>query len=183
MATTTSKIVTYEEWLRMPEVEGKEEVVDGVTIPMPLTKWNHAEIVDELHAILLPQLDRKLFRVTSSSWGLVIRKEPLTCRAPDLAVFVRKNIVEQEGYIYSPPELVVEVLSPANNRRYMTRKIADYESIGVPELWILSPESQSIEVLQLQDGKLVRTHWVAEGQLRPLRFPDAVVDVASIWPE
>jgi len=183
MASTTSRIVTYEEWLNMPESEGKEEVVDGEIITMPLNKWNHAEIVDELHAILLLQLDRKVFRVTSSVWGLVIRKDPFTCRNPDLAVFVRKGIIEQDGYIFSPPELLVEVLSPSNTRKDMVRKTADYESIGVPELWILSPEGQTFEIFQLQNGKLTRTQVLADGQLRPLRFPEAVVDVASLWPD
>ena len=78
MATTTSKIVTYEEWLRMPETKRKEEVVDGEIITMPPNKWSHAEIVDELHAILVVQFDRKAVRVTSSCFGLVICAEPLT---------------------------------------------------------------------------------------------------------
>ena len=37
-------------------------------------------------------------------------------RVPDIAVFIRKNVIEQDGYIHSEPELVVEVLSPANTR-------------------------------------------------------------------
>jgi Uma2 family endonuclease len=183
MATTTSKIVTYEEWLNMPESEGKEEVVDGEIITMPPAKWKHALTVQNLQMTLLKQLDPRIALVVTAIFGLVIRKEPLTCREPDLAVFVKQNIVERDGYIYSPPELVVEVLSPANTRKYMARKIADYESIGVPELWILSREGRTFEVLQLQNGKLQRIGVFAEGQLRPLRFPDAVVDVASIWPD
>jgi len=183
MASTTSKIVTYEEWLRMPEVEGREEVVDGQIVIMPPNKWSHQEILAELHAILLAQFDRKVVRVASSVFGLVIRKEPLTLRSPDLALFVRKNIVELDGYVYSPPELIVEVLSPRHTRRDMVKKTEDYQSIGVPELWILSPEARTWEVLQLQEGQLRRIQVLLEGQLRPLRFPETVVDVASVWPD
>ncbi len=183
MAIATSKIVTYEEWLNMPETEGKEEVVDGEIIPMPPTKWKHARILHQLQMMLQKQLDPDAVLVLTTVFGLVIRKEPLTCREPDLAVFIAKNVIERDGYIYSPPELLVEVLSPSNNRKYMARKIADYESIGVPEMWVFAPDSQTIEVLQLRDGKLQRIQWVAEGQLRPLSFPEAVVDVAAIWPD
>jgi Uma2 family endonuclease len=183
MASTTSKIVTYEEWLEMPESEGKEEVVDGEIIRIPPHKWDHAETVDELQTILKFQLDLKLYRVFTTIFDLVIRKDPLTCRQPDLAVFNRKNMVKLDGHIQSTPELVVEMLSPSNTRKDMVRKTEDYESIGVPELWILSPEARTFEVLQLQDGKLRRTQLLAEGQLRPLRFPEAVVDVVSVWPD
>ena len=183
MASTTSKIVTYEEWLNMPETEGKEEVVDGEIISMPPTKWKHARILHKLQMMLQRQLDPDAVPVLTTVFGLVVRKEPLTCREPDLAVFIAKNVIERDGYIYSPPELLIEVLSPSNNRRYMTRKIADYESIGVPEMWIFAPDSRSIEVLQLRDSKLRRIQEVGQGQLRPLRFPEAVVDVAAIWPD
>jgi Uma2 family endonuclease len=183
MASTTSKIVTYEEWLQMPESEGKEEVVDGEIIKMPPPKWNHSLIIHQLQMMLVRQLDPDKVIVMTTIFGLVIREEPLTCREPDLAIFIRKNVIERDGYIHSAPELVVEVLSPTNTRKDMLRKTEDYESIGVPELWILSPEGRTFEVLQLQDGKLRRTQLLADGQIRPLRFPETVVDVASVWPD
>src|SRR5579872_7482026 len=122
MASTTSKIVTYEEWLKMAETKRKEEVVDGEIITMPPPEPDHAVIIDELHRILVLQLDYKIFRVSSSVFGLLIREKPLVCREPDLAVFVRENTVVRDKLICSPPELVVEVLSPSNTRRDMMRK-------------------------------------------------------------
>ena len=92
-------------------------------------------------------------------------------------------MVVEDGYIFSPPELAVEVLSPSNTRKDMARKIEDYESIGVPELWILSPEGHTFEILQLQEGKLRTTQIVNQGQLHPLRFPETSVDVSSVWPD
>ena len=183
MASTISKIVTYEEWLRMPVTKRKEEVVDGEIITMPPPIPEHAFIIEELNTTFVLQLDRKVFRILSSVFGLLIRQQPLRVREPDLAVFIRKNIVIRDGLFCSPPELLVEVLSPSNTRKEMAQKIEDYESIGVPEFWILSPEARNIEVLQLLDGKLRTTAIVNQGQLRPLRFPQAVVDVASIWPD
>jgi Uma2 family endonuclease len=150
---------------------------------MPAVKWNHSLIVHQLQMMLVRQIDFKEVMVMTTIFGLVIRKAPLTCFEPDLAVFVRKNIVERDGYIHSAPERVVEVLSPSNTPKRIARKIRDYESISVPELWILSPEDHTFEVLQLLDGKLRTTQIVNEGQLRPLRFPETVVDIASVWPD
>jgi Uma2 family endonuclease len=183
-APTLPKTVTYEEWLEMPEVEdGREEVVDGEIIRLPPNKWNHAQTIEELADVLRRQLPKKEVWVVTSNFGLVIRREPLTSRTPDLAVIRRSTLVEQDGYIHSAPELIVEVLSPSNTRRQMEHKIRDYESIGVPELWILSGEARTFEVFQLQDGKLRRTQLLAEGELRPKCFPEAVVDIASVWPD
>jgi Uma2 family endonuclease len=82
---------------------------------------------------------------------------------------------------YSAPELVVEVLSPANTRAERAEKLHDYESLGVPEVWVVSPEAQTVEVLLLQDGHLTTTTLLRQGQLKPTHFPEAAVDIASIW--
>jgi Uma2 family endonuclease len=180
---TTSKILTYEEWLRLPEVEGVEEVVNGEIVKMPPNKIVHAFTVENLADLLKAKLDRGTVLVIVATFGLVIRREPLATRVPDIAVFIRSNIVEEDGYIHSAPELIVEVLSPANTRSERAGKLQDYESLGVPEVWVVSPEAQTVEVLLLQDGRLVTTTLLRQGQLKPTRFPDATVDVAAIWPK
>ncbi|MBZ5593209.1 MAG: Uma2 family endonuclease [Acidobacteriia bacterium] len=181
---TTTRTVTYEEWLNMPVVEDAiEEVVNGEVRIMPPNKWKHAVIVENLSEALKGQVDRKAVRVVGSVFGLIVRKKPLTSRVPDLAVFLKQNIVERDGYIHSAPELVVEVLSPANTRRGMADKIRDNESMGVAELWIISPEAQTIEVVLLENGKLVTQGVVTQGQISPRRFPGVAVEVSSIWPD
>ena len=179
---TTPKLLTYEEWLKLPEAEGIEEVVNGEIRKMPPNKWNHAWVVEQLARRLRAKLDPETVYVVTSVFGLVVRHEPLTTRVPDLAVFVAAHIVEQDGYIHSAPELVVEVLSPANTRAERAEKLRDYESLGVPEVWVLSPEATTVEVLQLREGRLVTAAVVREGPISPLHFPEASIDIASIWP-
>jgi len=180
---TTPKVITYEEWLKLPEAEGVEEVVQGEIRKMPPNEWNHARIIEELARQLRARLDTQSVFVVTSVFGLVIRRDPLTTRVPDLAVFVRNQIVEQEGYIHSAPELVVEVLSPANTRADRSEKLKDYERLGVPEVWVVSPEAQTVEVMLLNDGRLSTSALLREGQLKPAHFPGALVDIASIWPK
>jgi Uma2 family endonuclease len=180
---TTPKILTYEEWLTLPEVEGVEEVVNGEIRKMPPNKWNHTRVVEALARQLRARLDPEAITVVTSVFGLVIRREPPTTRVPDIAVFILSNVVEKDGYIHSAPELVVEVLSPANTRSERAEKLQDYESLGVPEVWVVSPEAQTVEVLLLQDGRFSTASLLRQGQLQPTRFPEAVVDIASIWPK
>jgi len=168
----------------MPETQdGIEEVVNGEIRIMPPPKWKHTRVIRNLGAILKKQVDERLILVVSEQFGLVIRRNPLSSRVPDLAMFIETNIVEQDGYIHSPRELLVEVLSPSNTRSERAEKLRDYEELGVPEVWVLSPEARTVEVLRLENGKLRTVQVVSEGQIRPLCFPEVVVDVPFIWPD
>jgi Uma2 family endonuclease len=181
---TLPKIVTYGEWLEMPITQdGREEVVNGEIRIMPPNKTPHPDVVDNFTAAFHGQLDRKRVRFFGSTFGLVILKEPLTCRSLDIAVFDRSTIVEQDGYIHSAPQLVIEVLSPSETRKEITEKLRDYETIGVEEVWLVNPEARAVEVLGLRNGRLERLGLLAEGILKPKHFPNVQIDIAEIWPD
>jgi Uma2 family endonuclease len=178
------KTVTYEEWLEMPIVDdGIEEVVDGHIIVMPPARRMHARIIAKLMKALLNQLDEARYEALTGSLGVVIRKVPLTCRNPDIAVFDRATLVEENGYFHSAPQLAIEVLSPSETRRLTERKLRDYADIGTPEVWIVSPEAGTVEVLLLDSGALRRSAILAEGILKPREFPHVQVDIDTIWPD
>lgn len=182
MATVPNvKTVTYYEWLSMPEL--RDEVVNGEIRPMPSPTCSHADIVESLYNLILPQVDKRKVRVGLAQFDLVIRLEPLTVRVPDLALFETATVVQKDGRIHSAPQLVVEVLSPSNTRRDREEKLADYAALGVPEAWVVSPEARTAEVLYLEEGRFVRVGLLAEGILRPKHFPQVKVDIDAIWPE
>jgi Uma2 family endonuclease len=179
-----SNTVTYEEWLRMPEVtDAIEEVVNGEIRIMPPAKWKQYRIIELTTNALRLQLDTERFSFATGSFGLVIRKAPLTSRIPDLAVFELATLDERDGYIHSAPQLLVEVRSPANTRREREEKLADYAAIGVPEVWVVSPEARTVEVLYLDGEHLRSNHVLANGTLTPKLFPHVKVEIAKIWPD
>jgi Uma2 family endonuclease len=180
---TLPKVVTYEEWLQMPIVQdAREEVVNGEIRLVPPNKMPHPRVVARLTRHF-DRLDPDQVEVFGSTFGLVIRREPLTCRVPDLALFLKETIVEEDGYIHSAPQLAIEVLSPTEGPKEKREKLRDYESIGVPEVWLVSPESQTVQVFGLHEGKLARESILAEGELRPKHFPEAIIDITTIWPD
>jgi Uma2 family endonuclease len=71
MATTptTSKPLTYKEWLTLPEVEGVEEVVNGETVQMPPNNVIHADTAENLADLLREKLDRRTVQVRVSTFG------------------------------------------------------------------------------------------------------------------
>src|ERR1700721_1071431 len=100
MATAT-RILTYEEWLAMPPVEdGTDEVVKGQLRFIPPTRLPHAQIIQNLIEAFIAQVDKKKVGILGSNLGLMISREPLTCRSPDLILFWRESIVIEDGLIW-----------------------------------------------------------------------------------
>ena len=182
--TTAQHPLTYHEWLLMPAAEaGTDEVVRGEILSIPTRLYPHAEVIHRLIARWMPQLDAKKVGVLGSNLGLMISQEPLTCRSPDLIVFWREKMVIKDGLYYSPPGLIVEILSPSEGRKRKEEKMEDYASIGVPEVWLCSPEARSVEVRRLSEGKLARTAILVDGTVEPSQFPGVSVSIPEIWPE
>jgi Uma2 family endonuclease len=179
----TIKTVTYEEWLLMPEVQDAvEEVVNAQIRIMPAPEWSHGEIIDVVHGLIRPQVDERVAKVVAAPFGLVIRRAPLNVRVPDLSVFKRDTIVVEDGYVHSAPQLV-EVVSVSDTKATIEEKLADYSALGVPEVWLVSPEARTVEVLYLEDGRLRRELLLAGDVLTPKHFPTVKVEIAAIWPE
>lgn len=57
----------------------------------------------------------------------------------------------------SAPRLVAEVVSPRdeNHQRDYEAKREQYQQRSIPEYWLLNPETQMIEVLELKGGQYV----------------------------
>jgi Uma2 family endonuclease len=180
---TITKLVTYADWLRMPLAEDVvQEVVNGEIITTPPPKAKRAGMMETLGDILTEQVDPNNVLVRVGMSGLVISEDPLVMRIPDLALFRKSAVVEKNGYIRSAPELIVEVLSPGNSRHERAEKLMDYQSLGAPEVWVVSPEALTFEVLLLKNGALATASVMREGILRPIHFHEVAVNIASVWP-
>ncbi len=182
---TVPRILTYDEWLQMPGVEdGKEEVVNGESFVRPPNRYTHAEIVRRLTKELSARIDEQAARVFGSSISVLISRDPLTCRAPDVLVYRREQIARDENDVLcSAPDLVIEILSPSEAKRRKQQKLDDYARIGVPEVWIVSPEAQSVEIHLLAAGRFALDRILVDGEIAPARFPDAKIPIREIWPE
>jgi Uma2 family endonuclease len=169
--------VSYQEWLGMPKVRDAAEGDRRIRITPP-AKWVHARTVSEIHRALLGRLDQGRFLIATAQFGLVMRKEPLTVRVPDLALFEISTIVEQEGFVHSPPQLIAEVLAPGED---LSRRVADYASVGVPDVWVISPEARTVEVLTFENGGMHGRQAFCDSAFASPTYPQVTVDVADLW--
>ncbi|MGY6520210.1 MAG: Uma2 family endonuclease [Mongoliitalea sp.] len=63
------------------------------------------------------------------------------------------------------PDLVVEVLSPSNNQVELRHKYEVYEESGVKEYWLVIPDSQTLLIYTLINGKFNASRLMTTGDL------------------
>ena len=156
-AIVEGRVITFEEYLRMPEVKGRYEIIDGVMRMTPAPSMEHQWLLKRLYNLLDDFVSRRgLGVVFFAPVDVVIAREPLRTRQPDLLFLSKerggvpsRGAFKGRHFLEAGPDLVVEVLSPSETREEVEEKLADYCRIGVRECWIVSPEAETVEVLRL----------------------------------
>jgi len=184
---TTTKLITYEDSLTMPE-NRFEEIVHGESRIMPPPNKKHGYLLKKLSKVLEKQLDDSEYEVLSQSTGLGIERVPLTYRIPDLMVFRTESLgrdraetASNDPYIWTVPELLVECLSPSNRKGSIQELLADYARIAVPEVWLLDPQPPQFTSYRYESVALKQWLTTESGPVTPLLLPNVAVDLAELW--
>jgi Uma2 family endonuclease len=161
-------------------------IIDGELVMAASPNPPHQAIVQELLLKLDPLVrERRLGRVFVAPLDIVVRREPLRTRQPDL-MFIgreRRSIIGPQ-VIEGGPDLVIEGLSPTNTRQELQGKLRDYQTLGVHEAWVVSPGARTVEVLQLTPGSLQRLGLYGLGDLIASHvLPNLRLTVDEIFPE
>lgn len=82
--------------------------------------------------------------------GSTADEDIFTVVQPDICVVCDPAKVDERGCL-GPPDLVIEVLSPGNNRKELIDKFKVYEEAGVKEYWIINPEKRLVIVYTINE--------------------------------
>jgi Uma2 family endonuclease len=183
--SVTTRLITYEESLTRPE-NRLEEIVRGESRLMPPSTSRHTALLAQLREMLGPQ---RRFRLLTEAYGLGIRRTPyLHYRIPDLSVFSLDKLERDKAkrdpddpYIWTPPELLVECLSPSNRKGAVEELLSDYEGIQVPEAWFFYPEQPVLVMHECQNGRLREARCVERGIVSAVPLPGVRVDLDELW--
>jgi Uma2 family endonuclease len=151
--TTAATRMTADEfydWCCRPENENKRfELVRGEVIELPVPTKPHGVICVKVSTALeLYSLEQGMGYVTGNDSGVILERDPDTVRGPDAAYYddAEKFSELHPKYGENPPRVAVEVLSPEDRPGKVMRKIAEYLNAGVPLVWVVDPEDQSVTV-------------------------------------
>lgn len=138
--------LTYEDYAAMPDDGRRYQLVEGELFVSPSPNFRHQKICGAIYMALNAFVQaRRLGDVVFAPLDVILSDEDTY--QPDI-VYVskaRKRLVVPEG-IRGTPDLCVEVLSPSNRKLDVKVKRARYAKFGLPELWIVDPDEDTVRV-------------------------------------
>lgn len=146
---TRPKSVTAEELLQLSKEDFYGELIQGVLVEEMPPGVRHALIVAKLIALLLSYVEEKELGSVLADAGILTERNPDTVRAPDVQFFDHNRLplgAETPGYAEVAPNLAVEVRSPNDSHRALREKAAMWLSVGVQTVWVVQPESRSVDL-------------------------------------
>jgi Uma2 family endonuclease len=134
MATTTQvSLETYLTTSYEPDVD----YVDGVLEDRNEGEYDH-NLVQRAIMIWFSQHEKE-WRIRSIQEQRT-RVASTRVRIPDVSVFSRDVPIEQ---VFTHPQLIaIEVLSPEDSHARIEARMSNFRSFGVPNLWVVDPETR-----------------------------------------
>ena len=161
MTITTEKLLTADDLLCLYREGVRGELIRGALCKTMPTGLTHGEIVmnlgGELRNFIRP---RRLGRLVGSDSGMLLERGPDTVREPDIAFISARNLplnVKLSGYFEGAPDLVVEIASLGDSSREVYDKARMWISFGVPLVWVIDPETRTVEVHRSNQPLLILT--------------------------
>jgi Uma2 family endonuclease len=164
-------LMTAEELFAMPDHGGDYELVNGelrvsgqLQVGEPAGVW-HGSIAMDLGGELRSYARAERLGLVMTETGFLIRRDPDTVRAPDVAFIGAARVPDLERgerYFDGAPDLAAEIVSPGDSASEIEEKVWDYLASGVRLVWLVYPRSRTVVV------------WTPDGAGRTLRGDDAL---------
>jgi Uma2 family endonuclease len=179
VTATTPMLLTADEFLRVHGDESGIELIDGQIVRLPMPGVEHGEVCAAVTSIIRDFVKKnRLGRVCSNDSFLRIR--PDAVRGPDVMFISYQALPADQptpqGAFTPPVELVVEVRSPSDTVREMTRKAEEYNDAGVRVALVFDPETASVSIycanefpMRLDNGDTLTLPDVLPGFAVPVR--------------
>lgn len=102
---------------------------------------------------------------------------------PDICVVCDPGKLDAAGCL-GAPDLVVEILSPGNNKRELKNKYEVYEEAGVREYWVIHPNEQTLLIYSLVEGRYQASRFFVPGdEVTSACLPSFFLDLEEIFEE
>lgn len=175
---------TVAEYHRMAEVgllheDSRVELIDGEIIEMAPIGSEHAGHNNHLLSLLAYYLHGKAIVAGQNPVILGGYEEP----QPDIALLRWRNDYYRTAHPHAEDVLLIIEISDSTLRYDHDVKIPLYAKNGIPEVWLLDVQNRQLEIQREPvNGVYQQRDCRRAGQIAPILCPDAVIDLAELFP-
>jgi Uma2 family endonuclease len=181
--TTTQVKLSFDNYQNYDDgTDNLYELEDGELIVMNPPTGHHALIIYYLSNIFIQEISR-LNLPWLALQNIGVRTAVNRCRLPDLSVVNSAEIagrLESSAIIDTGVMLAVEVVSPESLIRDYRYKRAEYNTVGIPEYWVIDILAGKVTVFSLVDGLYEGLEYTGETQIISQVLPELVLTTEQI---
>jgi Uma2 family endonuclease len=156
------------------------EFSNGVLEPLSMPTDRHQAILLFLTLVFHQFVKPKGGKVRFSPLRLQVAPEKF--REPDLLLLRSAGDPRGENRYWTGADLTLEVVSDDKPERDLVQKRGEYAEAGVPEYWIVNPQTETITVLTLKEREYVEAGCHLRGeQAVSILLAGFAVDVAAVF--
>lgn len=158
------------------------ELLDGRLVMSPASD-RHEDLFSFLNALLRGWLDERGGGLVRGS-RYPMRLDPRWSPEPDLLVVTdahRDRMTPQR--LEGPADLVIEIASEGDPAFDEREKLPRYQQAGIPEMWLVSPQKDSVRVVRRESTGTYTSSPETEGTLESQVLPGFRIQVEWLWQE
>lgn len=173
--------LSYEEFLDWLDEDTLADWVDGEVIMTSPASVVHQDLAGLLNSVLRAFVEQHTLGLVLAA-PFQMRLE-LSSREPDLLFLARAHLDRlRKAHVDGSADLVVEISSPESVGRDRGEKFYEYEQAGIPEYWLLDPQTRRAEFYQLgPEGQYHLTAPDKQGIYRSAVLPGFWLQVDWLW--
>ena len=174
---TTTTLLTFEEFERLPDQPGKRELLDGELIELPPSDLKHSRSSHKIYHRVLAAVEAAHARGEATNLGEVFievgyKLSRKSYVQPDVSV---THAAQPEGkYFGLAPAIAIEVISPSDREQDIDMKTQVYFRYGALEVWRFYAKNRHVVVHVGTTSRIER-----ETVTTPL-LPGFTLDIAEI---
>ncbi|WP_448591482.1 Uma2 family endonuclease [Thermoflexus hugenholtzii] len=178
---TSARPIPYEEFLARADEDTLAEWVQGEVRHYSPASRSHQELVGFLTALLSAYVQHhRLGVVLSAPFQMKLSRSG---REPDILFVAQEHLHRlHPTHLEGPADLVVEIVSPESAPRDRGEKFYEYQEAGIPEYWLIDPQSQWAEFYRLEPtGRYRLIIEGSSGEYRSQAIPGLRLPIEWLW--
>jgi Uma2 family endonuclease len=176
--------MSWEEFLAWAlRQERRFEWVDGEIVELMPDRTRHLLLVRFIFLLVHEYVEQHRLGLTLFSGLLMRLPQRPSGRVPDVTFISTERLHRLfDTYFDGPVDLAVEVVSPDSTRRDYHDKLAEYESAGIREYWLIDPlQGKAWFYVLSSTGKYQEANAGADGVYTSTVLPGLCLRVEWLW--